>query len=389
MTLARLKNASLVYFALAGIACHLLIVYLYFGNYALFNRLKNMGLDKLEELIPAVAEFREELEPQYNLDQEIEINFAPWQPDQRYASQASGKIIYASNYRSLNGAAKALVDGDTLIIDGGIYQQAMVIRANNVSIIGSGHVVLENTAAGGKAAIVIAGNNTRIANLECRKIAVRDRNGACIRLQGENLFLEHVYFHSSQQGLLTGGDPGKIFINNSRFEKLGYGGRAHGIYVGGGELSISDSLFIAAKGQGHEVKSRANKTSIVRSTLSSLSSRDSRLIDITRGGELLLVENLLHKGPLSVNADLIGFGLEKSLLPNSSVVMERNTIIMERRGTNRLLHVREEFSNFTIKDNLLIGDAPESLGEDNLIFESRKAAGLEPYPALLHRTPGP
>ena len=86
--------------------------------------------------------------------------------------------------------------------------------------------------------------------------------------------------------MLTGPNPGRILIRNSRFERLGLNGTAHGIYVGGGELYVYQSEFLRSKSQGMEIKSRARKTVIERSVIASLDGVDSRLLDIPNGGEL-------------------------------------------------------------------------------------------------------
>src|SRR5690606_27406697 len=127
--------------------------------------------------------------------------------------------------------ASALEDGDVLRIAAGVYNEAIVIRASNVVVEGEGLVVLEGKAAGGKAAIVNKGNFNQIRNIECRQIAVPDRNGACVRHEGKNLKLYHVYFHDSEQGILAGNKSGMVIIENSRFQNLGKAGRAHAIYI--------------------------------------------------------------------------------------------------------------------------------------------------------------
>ncbi|MCP5431052.1 MAG: hypothetical protein H6962_13210 [Chromatiaceae bacterium] len=86
--------------------------------------------------------------------------------------------------------------------------------------------------------------------------------------------------------------PGRVHIVDSRFEKLGKLGRAHGIYMGiEGELVIEDSDVLAATSWGTEIKSRAPLTRVIRSTIASIGSNHSRLLDIPHGG-LLMIEDL-------------------------------------------------------------------------------------------------
>jgi hypothetical protein len=235
----------------------------------------------------------------------------PWEPASG-ARLAAGEIrVNGASAIDLADAARRLQDGALLELGPAVYKQGLIIKANGVTLRGHGQVVFDDAAVKGKGALLIQGNDTRVANIECRNIKVKDRNGACIRLQGRNLTLDHVYFHSSEQGVLTGGDPGQIIVTDSRFELLGKGGRAHGLYIGGGELIIRDSLFLSSVGEGHEIKSRAGRNIIERSVVASLGGADSRLIDISNGGELIVRDSVLQEGPGSVNSDMIGFALEK------------------------------------------------------------------------------
>lgn len=380
----KLTYLTIFYFALSGALLHAGAGYIYAFNKPLYEKVKYVALEKLENYFPVLARTEPAVEQNYNLDSEIELNFGRWQPVKNYPIREKSDVFYSDDFSSLTNAGKSLNDGATLIIKEGAYQQPLIIEANDVTIIGQGHVVIERTAAERKAAIVIKGNYTRIANIECRYIEVRDGNGACIRLEGSNLDVNYAYFHSSQQGLLSGKNSGMVTIRNSRFEKLGHKGYAHGIYIGGGELRVNSSLFIAAKDQGHEIKSRAYLNEISNSKISSMSSKNSRLIDISEGGILRITDSVLHQGPMSANFDAIGFALEKVSYKENEIELKRNTIILERHGENRFIHTPTGISNVQIADNVIIGKNTRELNDQNITFESRQDAGLPPYPALLN-----
>jgi hypothetical protein len=80
---------------------------------------------------------------------------------------------------------------------------------------------------------VIAGNDTRIENIEFSGARVPDQNGAGIRQEGANLNLVHCYFHDNQEGILAGEDPAsRIVIDSSVFARNGAGdGYSHNIYI--------------------------------------------------------------------------------------------------------------------------------------------------------------
>jgi hypothetical protein len=273
-----------------------------------------------------------------------------------------------------------LRSGQTVIVPPGVYREAAVISASDATIKAHG-VRLEKAAAGGKAALVIKGNNVTIEGLECAEIRVADGNGACVRLEAKDLTLRKVHFRDSQSGLLSWNrDSGTVRIEDSRFERLG---RAHGVYIGRGatHLIIRNSSFLSSTNEGHEIKSRAAKNTIEYSIIASLDGVDSRLIDLPEGGENVIRRNVLEEGPSSVNQDLIGVGLEghRSLHARNSTLIEGNTIVMDRRGSAILLHERY-VPSARIEGNTVIGGKRQ--GGNNRWFPDRAAAGVDKYPAL-------
>lgn len=305
------------------------------------------------------------------------------------------------DHTTLAAALNAARDGDTVSVGAGLYTDGGVIRANDLTLTADSGAHLRGGAVEGKAALVIKGDNALIEGLECSAITVRDRNGACIRLEGHTLTVRHVYFHDSQQGVLANAGSGDIVIEDSRFERLGEGGRAHGIYVNTADsLTIRRTEVISTRGQGHAVKSRAARTVIEDSVLAGLNGQDSRLIDVSNGGSLIVRNCVLQKGPNSDNREAIGFGLEGLLYPSHSLLIEETTLIMDRTP-NRLTRT---VVPGTWKGGRIIGAEGDAIsrltgrmvdmivprhGGDALSFEGdvqwfpdREAAGLEPFPAL-------
>lgn len=309
---------------------------------------------------------------------------APWQPlpDAPYAPP--GQILIGEQvFTSLSSAARSLRSGQHMVIGAGVYRSPMLIKADDVRISGSGHVVIERTQVQGKAAIVTSGHNVLIENLECRHISVGDRNGACVRQQGRDLTLRHVYFHDAEQGVLTAPNPGRLQIIDSRFERLGKLGRAHGVYMSGGtELIIEDSDFLAMRSWGHAIKSRAAVTRILRSTLASLASNDSRLLDLPHGGELEIRDSVLEQGPNSSNADAIGFALERGPHAVQQVTISGSVVILERDGSIRLLNSGDVEPTVHLSNNLFVGVERREDAGDNRYLDSREQAGIPPYPQL-------
>jgi tetrahydromethanopterin S-methyltransferase subunit F len=301
-----------------------------------------------------------------------------------YSSASTGSIqLDGVNMPNLATAMKKAQNGSTIKLGAGSFEQAGILTADDVKIVGvESETSIHSQTVQKKAALLIKGKNTVIENIECFNIQVRDGNGACIRFEGVNLELNNVYFHDSEQGLLTGPEPGKIMIMNSKFERLGKNGQAHGIYVGGGELYIYKSEFVSSKSEGMEIKSRAKKTVIDRSIVASLSGVDSRLLDIPNGGQLIVRDSVLQQGNESSNWDLIGFGLEGYFDAPHSIELVGNIILMEKGVTNWLLHIKDNKVRAKVENNVIVGISMGGIFDNNFYFSDRQDAGLPVAPFL-------
>lgn len=253
---------------------------------------------------------------------------------------------------SLQDALDRVPAGGSVVIHSGTYRQAGIVRKDGTHILALAGAALVGTAVAGKAALVVQADGVVIEGLACSGIAVPDRNGACVRHEGGRLTLRRVHFHDAEQGVLAGKGTGAVVIEASRFERLGLAGRAHGIYVSGDSLTVRGSLFLAARDEGHEIKSRATRTLIENSVVASLDSRDSYLIDVSNGGEAVIRGNVLQEGPNSSNATAIAYGLEGVEHANSSLQITGNLILMARRDARI---VRSRGTTATFENNFIVG----------------------------------
>lgn len=378
-----LRKILTSYLILSGIILHFSVAGLYIFNKPFFYKIYT-NIDQKVKLTLDPGYLKKEKKAQkLTLAQEIENAFGTWQPLKPSMPIPKGKIkINDKLYNSLKQASSHLKDGQTMFIGEGIYKQGIIIKANNITVIGQGKVVLDGASVEGKGAIVTKGRNITIKNIECRNIKVRDHNGACIRSEGKSLHVEHIYFHNSEQGIISGRSTQLVTIKDSRFEQLGKNGRAHGIYIGAGELVIENSLFIAAKSEAHEIKSRAHTNIINNSIIASMSARDSRLIDISNGGILIINNSILQQGKNSVNGDAIGYGLEKTRYKNNRIKITNSIIILERKVFNRFLHTGKFEFDSKITQNIIISPKDIDITGFNTFYIDRKSAGFKAYPYL-------
>jgi hypothetical protein len=229
--------------------------------------------------------------------------------------------------------------GDTVEILPGDYLDCAFVRKDDVTIEGKGEakdVIMSDKTCGGKALLVIDGNNDTIRNMTLARAAVPDRNGAGIRAEGGNLLIDGVRFINSENGILSADNPNAtITIRNSLFDGNGacYGACDHAAYIGSIKLlDIEHSVFRKTH-EGHHIKSRAASTIVVDSTIEDGPTGDSSyLIDIPNGGGLLIQGNTLEKGPKAENHSA--------------------AIIIGEEGVTHLS------PQFIIKDNTFINDMP-------------------------------
>ena len=374
------------YLYLSGFIAHLLIFALFVNQPHLFNKITA----KLHDTYYAWQKQHDftvlTKGKTLTISDEIELVFSAWQPQKALKTIANKFEVDGVGFSDVSEAINALSPGDELFIAAGTYNTPIIINQDNITITGLGQVIFEKAVADNKGFVVSKGNNLTINNIECRQIRARDGNGACVRQEGENLTLNHVYFHQSQQGVLeTSRNGGVITVNHSRFEQLGFNGRSHGIYTHTASASVFQSLFVATKQQGHAIKVRGSKLTVNESIIVSLSAEDSRLIDMPNGGDLNIASSLLGQGPKSANGQMIGYGLEGISKVKNSINLHDNIIYLERLGINYMLTTPKNIrlSSLRQTNNIVIGsDRSLYKSEYNTYFIDRAELGLPAYPQL-------
>lgn len=287
-------------------------------------------------------------------------------------------------FTSLQQAFEFVPVAGIIRIGPGVFKQGGILKAKHrVHISGTDDTVFDGVAVNGKAAFVIASNDVTMENIACRNIAVRDKNGACVRFEGTNLTLKNVHFSNSENGILAGERSGKILIEDSIFEANGKDGFSHGMYINGGELTIRRTKVIGSKSEGHGIKSRAARTIIENSIVASLDGNDSRLIDVPNGGVAIIRNSLLVEGPNTVNWQLFSFGVEGSRYEANAFKLERNVIVTDRKGGSILIMVSDDMPKPIATNNIVVGDFGDfEWPINNFFYESREELNWPEAPTL-------
>jgi Right handed beta helix region len=221
----------------------------------------------------------------------------------------SAKVLLVGPERDLRApsdAAAVAEDGDVVRIDPGEYVDCAIWRADRLVLEApEGGAHMRDRACAGKAIWVISGADVTVHHITFSGARVRDQNGAGIRAEGRNLTVRNARFLDNENGILAAAVEGStIMIEGSVFEHNGKcaANCAHGVYANAiDRLKIVASVFRGQR-QGHHIKSGALALEVIGSTIEDgPEGTASYLIDVVSGGEVVVADNLMHKGPNSQN----------------------------------------------------------------------------------------
>jgi len=279
--------------------------------------------------------------------------------DDRAQARRTWRVGPERDLKVPSDAAAVAGDGDTVLIDPGTYsgdvatwtQDDLTLRGDG----GRAHLRADGNDAQGKAIWVIAGDRTTVDRIELSGASVPDRNGAGIRQEGTGLVVLRSWFHDNENGILTGADPDSdVVITRSRFFRNGSGdGYSHNLYVGAvRSLTVTGSWFADAD-TGHELKSRAARTTIVGNRISDGTATASYSIDLPNGGLSLVAGNVVVQGPRSENPALVSYGAEGLTQPSSTLWVVNNTFV--NRRTSGTFVALAAGTRAHLRNNLIVG----------------------------------
>ena len=254
-------------------------------------------------------------------------------------------------------AASAARDGDTVVIEPGLYRDCAIWLAANLTIEGRGPgVAIADKVCLERGIFVVAGNNVTIRNIVFSGARGRFHTAAGILGAGGNLTVQNSQFLNNENGILLGGGPtSRVRIFNSAFRGNGSceGACAHGVYAGThiALLDIQHCRFLDTR-TAHHIKSRALTTVIADNEIADGDSgTSSYLIDIPNGGNVLIQGNTMGKGANSSNpAVAISIGIEGVTNPTNVLILREN------RFASALRNVTTFVRNSTLTPAILTGN---------------------------------
>ncbi len=258
-------------------------------------------------------------------------------------------------------AAAAAKPGDVVKIDPGEYDDCAVWRTPNITIQAAGPpVVMTGRTCAKQGIFVIQSNDVTVDGLVFRNAAVEEHNGAGIKMNGDNLTVRNSRFERNENGILAGGSDSSIVrISDSAFIGNGscVGACAHGLYIGQHiqAVEIDNCRFLGAQ-SGHHIKSRAHRTTVRNSRVEDgLGGTASYLIDVPNGGDILIENTILQKGPKAGNhTAAIMIAAEGATNPATSMVI-RNNHFRNEMGASTAFVRNESATPVQLIDNRLVG----------------------------------
>jgi hypothetical protein len=250
------------------------------------------------------------------------------------ATAAELRVGSGERFARPSAAAAAARPGDRILIRAGQYHDCAVWGAADLTIEAMGGVVeILGPVCAGKALFITIAPRITIVGITFRGAVAPSGNGAGIRAEGGDLTIRRSRFIENQNGILTAAYlpdatlliEESVFIANGALEQER--DCAHGLYAGHlGRVAIRRTRFEATR-ICHHVKSRALRTEIIDSfILDGPEGQASYLVDVPNGGDLLLRNTELRKGPQVGNPTAaVVIGAEGVRHPTNSLVIEANS----------------------------------------------------------------
>ena len=289
-------------------------------------------------------------------------------------------------YATLAEAVSASRDGDVIAVQAGTYVNDFATISTNISIVGVGGMAnfVANAEPPNGKGILVTQSDVTIENLSFSGATVPDGNGAGIRYDSGNLVIKNSYFHDNQNGLLANADPdGTIRITGSEFADNGAGdGYTHNLYVNDiASLVIDDSYFHDAI-VGHQIKSRAQSTTVTNSRIYDGSGTGSYSIDLPNGGVGVIRNNIIQQGPNSDNPGIIHYGGESEAYAGSSLTIADNVVVNDLSSSSARL-----LSNATTVTASMSGNEVSASPRIRSSPAWRASSARPSLPSVPHSTP--
>jgi len=239
-------------------------------------------------------------------------------------------------------------------------------------------------SAGNKGLWVQAADNLTVENIELVGSRSTHGNGAGIRAQASGLTVRHCRFYDCQDGIQGG--AGEILVEHCEFDHCGHTARptTHSCYISGRCTKLVFRYnYSTYTHEGHLLKTRAQESWVLYNRLTDEEGTGSAVADFPNGGLVVMIGNILHKGPKGQNNRLIAYGMEGVTHERNDLYVINNTMLWDNRRQAWFVRVEKAPEDFAavIRNNVCIGPVPltnntRAHTAGNLVFSSTREAGF-------------
>ena len=255
---------------------------------------------------------------------------------------ASGHILTVGTlgeFKSLQSAVTASQDGDTIEVAAGTYVNDFGAVNHKVIIEGVGGMarLVQKADPSQQAGILVINNDVTLENLEITGASSYNGYEAGVLINAGNVTIDNSFIHDNEIGLTAVANPATtLSIYNSEFGNNSNTARGtNGVQVNGiNSLTIQGSYFHGSQ-SGHELVDKAFNTDIENTRIiDGATTTASFLVDLGQGGNAIISNDMLVKGPNSQNSILVHVGGEGATYANSNVVVNNDTLVTQLANVN-------------------------------------------------------
>jgi hypothetical protein len=271
-------------------------------------------------------------------------------------------------YSTPCAALKVAQDGDTILVDSGVYKgDVCAFSQNNLSVRGIGktrpHIEAAGKIAENRGIWVFHGSNFSVENMEFSGAYIQREagfNGSGLGAKGTNWTVKNCYFHDNQDGILESNiRHSHILIEYSEFARNGAGdGQSHNLYIGTTASLIFRFNYSHDAVVGHLLKTRAAVNYILYNRLTGQNGTDSYEINVPNGGTTYVIGNLIEQGPNSQNPAMLDYlseGVEPANAGNDLYVVN-NTFVNDQPNSGTFIQIlARDTSPALIQNNIFYG----------------------------------
>lgn len=304
------------------------------------------------------------------------------------AQAATLRVGHNKPYATPCAALKVAKDGDTILVDSGLYKgDVCMFSQNNLTVRGVGnqrpHLDADGKIADNKAIWVVLGSNFTIENMEFSNAHIpadRGNNAAGIRAAGRDWTVRNCYFHDNQNGILEGNVRNShILIEYSEFAHNGAGdGYSHNLYIGHSASLVFRFNYSHDAVVGHLLKTRAAVNYILYNRFAGFNGTDSYEANVPNGGTTYFIGNLIEQGTKSQNPAMLDYmseGIEAGNAGNDLYVIN-NTFVNDLPGGGPFVQIGPQDKVPVLLQNNIFYGGGKVINQEDAILKSNFTGDL-------------